>query len=95
MQLSKRKFRTLFERSERDDAAEESECGARGGNEMPAWVKTKRQRLDRIRTARAAFEAEAEQEPSAVDPDESGRSSGMQAYSRPNRSPNGGPPDRA
>jgi transposase len=84
-----------FERSERDDAAEEAECGARRGDEMPAWLKTKRQRLDRIRAARAALEAEAEQEPSAVDPDGPGPSSGMQAYGRPNRSPDGGPPDRA
>ena len=62
---------------------------------MPAWVRIKQQRLDRIRAAKAALEAEAKQEPSAVDPDGPGPSSGMQAYGKPNRSADGGPPDRA
>lgn len=62
---------------------------------MPAWIKTKQQRLDRIRAAKAALEAEARRETSTVDPDGPGPSSGMQAYGRPNRTSPGGPPDRA
>jgi hypothetical protein len=62
---------------------------------MPAWVKTKQQRLDRIRAAKAALEAVAMQEPSMADSDGPGPSSGMQTYGRPNRSSDGGPPDRA
>jgi hypothetical protein len=84
-----------LESVDRHDAAEDAEYGSSRGDEMPAWVRTKRQRLDRIRAARAALEAEADQEPGAVDSDEPGPSSGMQAYGRPNRSPDGGPPDRA
>jgi hypothetical protein len=84
-----------LESVDRHDAAEDAEYGSRRGDEMPAWVRTKRQRLDRIRAARAALEAEANQEPGAVAPDGPGPSSGMQAYGRPNRSPDGGPPHRA
>ena len=62
---------------------------------MPAWIKTKQQRLDRIRAAKSALEAEAMQRPGTADPDGPGPSSGMQACGRPNRSSDGGPPDRA
>src|SRR4029077_13168705 len=50
---------------------------------------------DRIRAAKSAVEAEARQRPGMADPDGPGPSSGMQAYGRPNRSSDGGPPDRA
>jgi transposase len=84
-----------LEMADRNDAAEDAEYGSQRGDQMPAWVRTKRQRLERIRAAKAALEAEAKQEPSAADPDGPGPSSGMQAYGRPNRSADGGPPDRA
>jgi len=84
-----------FETAGRHDAVEDTEFGSRRGDEMPSWVRTKRQRLDRIRAAKAALEAEAKQDLSASDPDGPGPSSGMQAYGKPNRSSDGGPPDRA
>ena len=58
--------------------------------------RQKQQRLDRIRAAKAALEAEVRLlEPSMADSDRPGPSSGMQAYGRPNRSSDGGPPERA
>ncbi len=42
------------------DAAEDAELGAdRRGDEMPAWMRDKQRRLERIRAAKAALEAEA------------------------------------
>lgn len=82
-------------RADQQDVAEDAEYGTDRDDEMPAWVTIKRCRLERIRAARAALEAEAAKEPSTADPDGPGPSSGMQAYGRPNRSPDGGPPDRA
>ena len=81
--------------ADRHDAADDAQHGSCRGDEMPAWVRTKQQRLDRIRAAKAALEAEAKQEPSAAARDGPGPSSGMQAYGKPNRSADGGPPDRA
>ncbi len=82
--------------AERADRAEDAEHGAdRRGDEMPAWVADKQQRLERIRAARAALEAEAAQSPSDLDPDGPGPSSGMQQSGRPDRAKDGGPPDRA
>jgi hypothetical protein len=52
--------------ADRHDAADDAQHGACRGDEMPAWVRTKQQRLDRIRAAKAALEAEAKQEPSAA-----------------------------
>src|SRR5262249_41209076 len=84
-----------FKIADRHDAEEDIEHGSGRGDEMPPWIKTRQQRLDRIRAAKAALEAEARQEPGTGDPDGAGPSSGMQGYGRPNRSPDGGPPDRA
>ncbi len=82
--------------AERTDADEDAEHGAdRRGDEMPAWVADKQQRLARIRAARATLEAEAAAAPCDIDPDGPGPSSGMQKSGRPNRAPDGGPPDRA
>jgi Transposase DDE domain len=55
----------------------------------------KEQRLARIRAANAALEAEEELDPSDLDPDGPGPSSGMQAHGRPGRAADGGPPDKA
>jgi transposase len=84
-----------LESAEQHDAADDAEHGSCCGDEMPAWIRTKQQRLDRIRAAKAALEAEAKQEPTSAAPDGPGPSSGMQAYGKPNRSADGGPPDRA
>ena len=80
--------------AEAADAAEDAEHGAdRRGDELPGWVADKQQRLERIRAAKAALEAEAAAEPP---PDaEPGPSSGMVDHSRPARAEGGGPPARA
>ena len=64
------------------------------GDEMPDWVANKTARLERIRAAKATLEAEAKQPP-PPDDDEPGPSSGMMKSGKPERSPDGGPPDRA
>ena len=98
-------------RAEREDAADDAEHGAdRRGDELPAWVKDQEARLERIRAAKAALEAEAKAEmpPPAAEP---GPSSGMSDHDRPRRLPgrggepgskaalagpsDRGPPDRA
>jgi transposase len=80
--------------AEAADAAEDAEHGPdRRGDELPDWVKDKQARLERIRAAKAALEAEAKAEPP---PDtEPGPSSGMSDRGRPRRAPDGGPPARA
>ena len=41
------------------DAEEDKRLGDKRGDEMPAWVADKEKRLEKIRAARAALEAEA------------------------------------
>ena len=49
-----------FERAQTVDTAEDAEHGVdKRGDELPAWVADKQQRLARIRAAKAALEAEA------------------------------------
>ena len=82
-------------RAEREDAADDAEHGAdRRGDELPDWVADKQARLERIRAAKAALEAEAKAEmpPPNAEP---GPSSGMSDHGRPRRAPDGGPPERA
>jgi transposase len=81
-------------RAEREDAADDAEHGPdQRGDELPGWVKDKAARLERIRAAKAALEAEAK---AAPPPDaEPGPSSGMSDHGRPRRAQDGGPPDRA
>ena len=62
---------------------------------MPAWIKTKQERLDRIRMAKTVLEEEARRDAGMVDPNGPGPSSGMRTYGRPNRSLDGKPPERA
>ena len=81
-------------RAETADAAEDAEHGPeRRGDELPGWVADKQQRLERIRAAKAALEAEAAAEPPADA--EPGPSSGMSDRGRPQRAHDGGPPARA
>ena len=48
-----------LEAAEAADAAEDKLYGAQRGDEMPAWVADKQTRLEKIRAAKAALEAEA------------------------------------
>jgi transposase len=84
-----------FARAEAVDAEEDRTFGADvRGDEMPEWVKDKQARLERIRAAKAALEAEAKAPPPSDD-DGPGPSSGMMEKGRPKRTTDGGPPDRA
>ena len=77
--------------AEAADAAENTEHGPeRRGDELPDWVADKQARLERIRAAKAALEAETP--PPDAEP---GPSTGMVDHSRPARAPDGGPPARA
>lgn len=81
------------------DATDRDEDSVHGedmqGDEMPAWVADKQARLQRIQAAKAALEAEARGDRTDDDPDGPGPSSGMMRSGRPQRGPNGEPPDRA
>jgi len=84
-----------LERAEREDAADDAEHGPeQRGDELPEWVKDKETRLERIRAAKAALEAEARADPPPEDA-EPGPSAGMSDRGRPRRAPDGGPPARA
>jgi transposase len=83
-----------LEQAARLDAAEDAEHGDGRGDEMPAWMADKQERLAKIRQAKAALEAEAEL-PRADDGAGPGPSSGMMDKGRPRRAADGGPPDQA
>lgn len=84
-----------FARAAAIDAAEDRTHGAdRRGDELPAWVADKQARLDKIRQAKMALEAEAK-EPPRDDADGPGPSTGMMDRGRPRRAADGGPPDKA
>jgi transposase len=83
-----------LERAEHEDAADEAAHGPeRRGDELPAWVADKQERLARIREAKAALEAEAADPP--AEGAEPGPSSGMVDHGRPRRASDGGPPEKA
>lgn len=86
-----------FAQAEATDTTEDGEHGAdRRGDEMPDWVANKAARLERIRAAKVALEAEAKAPPNKPDDDGPGPSSGMTGRSRrPQRGADGGPPDKA
>src|SRR5918998_2553856 len=78
------------------DAAEDREHGAdRRGDEMPGWMADKQRRLEAIRAAKAALDAEAAAPPDPDDESGPGASSGMRWQGRALRGEDGGPPDRA
>ena len=75
--------------------AEDAELGPEmRADELPDRVADHQARLERIRAAKAALEAEAKADPppAAAEPDPS---SGMVDHGQPARAPGGGPPDRA
>jgi hypothetical protein len=73
----------LTQAEARDAEEDRTHGGDRRGDEMPDWVANK-----------AMLEAEAKQPP-PDDEDEPGPSSGMTKSGKPQRGPDGGPPDRA
>src|SRR6266436_666190 len=76
-----------FARAAAADAEEDRAHGPdRRGDEMPAWVVNKQARLERLRAAKA---------PPPEDGAEPGPSTGMMNSGRPQRAPDGGPPDKA
>lgn len=82
--------------AEAQDRKEDAEFGAElRGDETPAWMADKTRRLERIRAAKAQLEAEAKIDPSDLDPNGPGPSSGMQERGRRKRAKDGGPPDKA
>jgi transposase len=82
--------------AEAADAADDAEFGADlRGDETPAWMADKQQRLERIRKAKAELEAEARADPADLDPEGPGPSSGMQQRGHRKRAKDGGPPDKA
>jgi hypothetical protein len=84
-----------FARAAAADAEEDRAHGPdRRGDEMPAWVVNKQARLERLRAAKATLEAEAKAPP-PEDGAEPGPSTGMMNSGRPQRAPDGGPPDKA
>jgi transposase len=77
-----------------DDADDAAHGPERRGDELPDWVPDRQARLERLRAAQAALEAEARAEPPPPDA-EPGPSSGMSDHGRPQRATDGGPPKRA
>jgi hypothetical protein len=74
-------------RAEREDAGDDAEHGPeKRGDELPDWVKDKQARLEHIRAAKAALDAEAKTDPPPEDA-EPGPSSGMSDRGRPRRLP--------
>jgi transposase len=85
-----------LDRARETDAAEDAAHGAdRRGDEMPDWMASRQHRLEAIRAAKAALEAEAANPPESQDESGPGASSGMRWQGRPLRGEDGGPPDRA
>ncbi len=83
-------------RAKEIDEAEDHEHGeSRRGDETPGWMADKQRRLEAIRAAKVALEAEAIDPPDPDDESGPGASSGMRWQGRALRSEDGGPPDRA
>src|SRR5271166_1818705 len=55
----KQEVREWFKQAEAIDASEDREHAQRRGDEMPEWVANKQRRIEKIREAKAALEAEA------------------------------------
>ena len=80
-----------FEESDRADDREDREHGVGcRGDELPAWVSNKQQRLQRIREAKAALEAEAR-----AASESKAEENPAPARGRPKKTPPGTPPDKA
>jgi transposase len=84
-----------FARADTADVEEDGAHGSARGDELPDWVADKQQRLERLRAAKAALEAEAQAPPPPAGDDGPGPSTGMMDHGKLKRAPDGGPPDRA
>ena len=85
-----------LEKAEALDAREDAEWGRdRRGDELPAWVADKQHRLEKIRHAKAALEAEARAEATATHERCPGDAEDQPQRGRPLTHPPGVPRDRA
>jgi transposase len=85
-----------LEKAEALDAREDAEWGRdRRGDELPAWVADKQHRLEKIRHAKAALEAEARVEATAMRERRVGDAEARPQRGRPPTHPPGVPRDRA
>lgn len=85
-----------LEKAEALDAREDVEWGrARRGDELPAWVTDKQHRLEKIRQAKIALEAEARANAQATHTRRAGHAEARPQRGRPLIHPPGVPRDRA
>ena len=85
-----------LQKAEALDAREDAEWGRdRRGDELPAWVANKQHRLEKIRHAKAALEAEARADAQATRARRAGDAEARPQRGRPPTSPPGVPRDRA
>ena len=81
--------------AEAADAEEDARFGEARGDEMPEWVKDKARRLEKIREAKAALEAEAKAEQAAKDAAQAASGKPPRKGGRKPKTPPGTPPDKA
>ena len=81
--------------AEAADAEEDARLGAARGDEMPEWVKDKTRRLEKIREAKAALEAEAKAEQAAKDAAQAASGKPPRKGGRKPKTPPGTPADKA
>ena len=84
-----------LERAREADAAEDQTTVPSVGAMTSDWMVDKQRRLEAIRAAKAALEAEAIDPPDPEDENGPGASSGMRWQGRPLRGEDASPPDRA
>lgn len=81
--------------AEAADAEEDARFGEARGDEMPEWVKDKARRLEKIREAKAALEAEAKARQAAKDAAQAARAKPPRKGGRKPKTPPGTPEDKA
>lgn len=83
--------RWFAEAKRADDQGDRKHGPGRRGDELPDWVSNKQERLQRIREAKAALEAEAQ----AAKESKADGTEGEPQRGRPRKTPAGVPPDKA
>jgi transposase len=81
--------------AEAADAEEDARFGGARGDEMPEWVKDKARRLEKIRQAKAALEAEAEAAQAAKEAAQAASGKPPRKGGRKPKTPPGTPQDKA
>ena len=81
--------------AEAADAEEDARFGGARGDEMPEWVKDKARRLEKIREAKAALEAEAQAAQAAKDAAQAASGKPPRKGGRKPKTPPGTPEDKA